>query len=475
MSLRTRLLVGLAVLVLAAVATAGWSVLAVARAKLQEAEDSRAHVVGGALAALVERACAGGCDKERVTAMARTLVAGGALPELVIVDRERRLLAAEGDARATSGVADPGLNGALAGVGTVGRSGDAVYYYAPLRDDGRVAGAARLRMPGDTDISRALHDARALLVGVTLIDGGLVLVFGVLFIRRVVEPIEALSGAAQRVAAGELDLPPLQRDPARTDEVARLVDDFNRMTASLRRQREQMVAQDKLVTVGRLAAGVAHEIGNPLAAVLGYVDLLLHDEPPSSAQRDTLERIRKETDRIRVIVADLLDYARPVTGTVEAVRLPDLVEAALTLLRPQARFRDVEVAQSLPVDLPSASASASRLTQVLLNLLLNAADAMAGRGTVTLTARRDEDEVVLHVGDSGPGVASEDRARIFDPFFTTKEPGKGTGLGLSISRQLVEAYGGSLVLLSSESERRGAEFVLRLPIWRETAMILRPR
>ena len=125
--------------------------------------------------------------------------------------------------------------------------------------------------------------------------------------------------------------------------------------------------------------------------------------------------------------------------------------------------------------MPPASASASRLTQVLLNLLLNAADAMDGRGTVTLTARREDDQVALHIGDSGPGVASEDRARIFDPFFTTKEPGKGTGLGLSISRQLVEAYGGSLVLLSSESEARGAEFVLRLPIWRETAMILRPR
>jgi two-component system, NtrC family, sensor kinase len=474
MSLRTRLLVGLAVLVLAAVATAGWSVLAVARAKLQEAENSRVHVVGSALVALVEHACVDGCDPGRVVTLARTLVAGGALPELVVIDRERHVLAAEGGLRAPNGLVDAGLNGALTGVGTVGRIGDAVYYYSPLRDNSRVVGAARLRMPGDTDVNRALHDARALLVGVTLFDGGLVLVFGVLFIRRVVEPIEALSEAAQRVAAGELDLPPLGRDPSRDDEVARLVDDFNRMTASLRRQREQMVAQDKLVTVGRLAAGVAHEIGNPLAAVLGYVDLLLHDEPPTSPQRDTLERIRKETDRIREIVADLLDYARPVTGTVEPVRLADLVDAALSLLRPQARFRDVEVAQSLPADLPPASASASRLTQVLLNLLLNAADAMDGRGTVTLTARREEDQVALHIGDSGPGVPSADRERIFDPFFTTKEPGKGTGLGLSISRQLVEAYGGKLELVDS-AEKRGAEFVLRLPIWRETALVLRAR
>src|SRR5439155_22256493 len=187
-------------------------------------------------------------------------------------------------------------------------------------------------MPGDAEVARALHAARLLLVGVTLFDGGLVLLFGALFIRRVVEPIEALSGAARLVADGQLDLPPLPRPPSR-DELAHLVDDFNRMTLSLRRQREQMVAQEKLATVGRLAAGVAHEIGNPLAAVLGYVDLLLHDEPPDGARRDTLERIRKETDRIRVIVAELLDYSRPVTGAVEAVRVGEAVEVALSISR----------------------------------------------------------------------------------------------------------------------------------------------
>jgi signal transduction histidine kinase len=462
MSLRTRLLVGLAVLVLAAVATAGASVLAVARKQLQEAEDARAGAVGAALAALLERACAGGCAAARVEPLARALVADGAAPELMIVDGERRLVAAAGE-RAPLGVSDGRLGGALAGVATLWRGRDALYYYAPLRDAGHVIGAARVRMPGGADVAAALRQARVLLVGVTLFDGGLVLLFGALFIRRVVEPIEALSATARRVAAGELDVPPLPRPPAQRDEVTLLVDDFNRMTTSLRQQREQMVAQEKLVTVGRLAAGVAHEIGNPLAAVIGYADLLLHDEPADGPRRDALARIRKETERIAGIVADLLDYARPVIGVVEPVALAEVVDAALSLVRPQPRFLGVAVTCALPSELPPAAASASRLIQVLLNLLLNAADALDGRGTVTIDSRADGDFVELRVTDDGPGVAAAIRERIFDPFFTTKEPGKGTGLGLSISRQIAQAYGGTLALVWTE---HGATFALRLPIWR---------
>ncbi|MGZ3440813.1 MAG: sensor histidine kinase [Polyangia bacterium] len=463
MSLRTRLLAGLAVLVVAAVASAGWIVLAVARTRLQEAEEARAHVVGGQLVALVERACSDACQPRDVMAAVAALVEGGAAPEMVAVDGGRRVVIATGDARALDTANDAHLGAALGGVASVSRRGDALYYYAPMHARGRVAGAVRVRMPAEAEIARALRGARLLLVGITLFDGGLVLLFGALFIRRVVGPIEALSAAARRAADGDVELPPLA-PPATRDEIAHLVDDFNRMTVSLRRQREQMVAQEKLVTVGRLAAGVAHEVGNPLAAVLGYVDLLLHDEPPDGPRREALERIRKETDRIRGIVADLLDYSRPMQGSVEAVQLADVVELALSLVRPQPRFTDVEVARALPPSLPPVAASQSRLVQVLLNLLLNAADAMDGRGRVAIEARTDGDAVELRVSDSGRGVAAADRAQIFDPFFTTKEPGQGTGLGLSISRSIVEAYGGTLTL--AEARDAGATFVLRLPIFR---------
>jgi signal transduction histidine kinase len=296
---------------------------------------------------------------------------------------------------------------------------------------------------------------------VTLVDAGLVLLFGALYIRRIVEPIEALSQAARRVAAGELDLPPLAA-AASGDELSRLTGDFNRMTASLKQQRDHLVAQEKLVTVGRLAAGVAHEIGNPLTTVLGFVDLLLHDEPAEGPRRDALQRIRGETERIRGIVADLLDYSRPAAGAIEPIDLAEVLDATLALLRPQARFRDVAVEQRLP-PLPQVAASVNRVTQILINLLLNAADAMGGQGSLVVSGAADERAVELRLSDSGPGVVVADRGRIFDPFFTTKEPGHGTGLGLSISRSIAEAYGGTLTLGESEA---GATFILRLPIYR---------
>src|SRR4051812_31200971 len=166
MSLRTRLLAGLAVLVFAAVATAGWSVLAVARVKLHEAEDARASVIGMQMAALVQRACAQSCRAGDVAEVARTLVDGGATAELVVVDTERRLLVGAGDVRSTQAVADPRLGSALAGIPSLTRSGDALYYYAPLRTQaGRPAGALRVRMPGDAEVDGALHGARMLLVG----------------------------------------------------------------------------------------------------------------------------------------------------------------------------------------------------------------------------------------------------------------------------------------------------------------------
>jgi signal transduction histidine kinase len=311
--------------------------------------------------------------------------------------------------------------------------------------------------------------ARQLLVALALLAGALMLWVGVLFTRRLVGPVEALAQAARRVAAGELDVPPVALR-GRDDEMARLTTAFNRMTASLREQRDRLVAQEKLATVGRLAAGVAHEVGNPLAAVLGYAEMLLADEPTAGEaareRRDMLERIGKETERIRHIIADLLDYSRPVADAVEPVKLGEVVQAALGLLGPQARFRAVTVDNQVPPDLDPAAASTSRLVQVLVNLLLNAADAMGGSGRITLTARRLDGDagLALSVRDFGPGVPEADRDKLFDPFFTTKEPGHGTGLGLAVSRSIAQAFGGDLLL--ARTDGAGATFVVRLPAWK---------
>jgi len=462
MSLRTRLLLGLAVLVVAAVVSSGWLLLSVARLGLHGAMEVEARQA----ATILARGLTVGLDDEDqalsspgarllLQARARGLVERGDALEVVIIDRDRRPVVGEADG-------DVALAAALTpSVPLVVRRPPRLYVYAPLVGARGVRGAARLRLAGDDELGRALGSSWKVLIVLAAIDALLVLAFGALFIRRVIGPIDALASSARKVAAGQLDIAPLVLD-GRDDELSRLAEAFARMTESLRAQRDHIEAQEKLATVGRLAAGVAHEVGNPLAAILGYADLLLADEPAApSERRDMLERIRKETDRIRGIIVDLLDYSRPpAADPATSIPLRQLVEESLDLVRKQARFRDVIVDDKISMSLPNIAAT-SRHTQVLVNLFLNAADAMNGQGTLTLEAKELGDTLMgLFVRDTGPGVPDGDRERIFDPFYTTKEPGKGTGLGLAVSRSIARAAGGDLVV-----ERRGsggATFVLTL-------------
>jgi signal transduction histidine kinase len=239
---------------------------------------------------------------------------------------------------------------------------------------------------------------------------------------------------------------------------------FNQMTASLAAQREQLIRTEKLASVGQLAAGVAHEIGNPLAAILGFVDILRAgvDHPVSPAeQRDMLDRVKAETQRIHRTIEDLLAYSRPSREEAQPTDALKILKASQGLLEPQKRFRMVRVVTEAPAEWPRVVVSPGRLQQVFVNLLLNAADAMDGEGTVTVSCHREERRVRISFNDTGPGVPSELRRKIFDPFFTTKPPGQGTGLGLAISRSILETFGGGLDLGSNGGP--GATFVVSLP------------
>jgi signal transduction histidine kinase len=459
LGLQGRLLAGLAVLVLVAIASAGWLTLRVAAGGLDEAEEARARGMGAAVASLVGRAYEGGGDgAARAADAARSLLGLGGITEIVVVDAAGRPI-----------VGQPGDDGGLAAAASGGtsfsrRTDDVLTVYAPIRAaDGHRAGAVRLRVAVGANINDAVAGSTRLLAVLTAIDLGLILLFGALFVRGVVRPLAALSQAARRVAEGDLTAPAL---PAGTGEVGALADSFGRMIAALREQREklaasreQVLAQEKLATVGKLAAGVAHEIGNPLTSILGYVELLAADVKDPAA-RELLDRVRNETTRIHRIVHDLLDYARPVADQVEPVRLAEVVDAALDLVKPQPRFREVTVTRHIDGELPDAAASSPRLLQVVLNLLLNAADSMSGKGEIAIAARSDEKTVSLEIADTGPGVPEADRGKIFDPFFTTKEPGAGTGLGLAVCRSIVATYGGEITLLPSE---KGATFRVTLP------------
>jgi signal transduction histidine kinase len=230
------------------------------------------------------------------------------------------------------------------------------------------------------------------------------------------------------------------------------------------------VRSERLASVGRLAAGLAHEIGNPISAILGFQELLLAGGLDEAERRDFVERMRKETERIHRVLRDLLDFARPAASDGgrrdEAGPPGDVAEAArdvTALVKPQRAFRDVAFTVDVPESLPKVVLSEERLVQVMLNLLLNAADAVGERGKVALRAEAVDALVRVEVEDSGAGVRTSMLPRLFEPFATSKEVGKGTGLGLAVCRGLVEAAGGTITL-ADPGALGGARFVVEIPV-----------
>src|SRR5580658_2139193 len=331
--------------------------------------------------------------------------------------------------------------------------------------------ATRLRVDASAESGAAL--VRLVALYTTVFALALLLFAYFALTRLIVRPIEQLAQATDRVAGGARTL----RVPsAGARELVELsasvqamakklianeatllgkVQELTETTTRLTQTQAQLVRSERLASVGRLSAGLAHEIGNPIAALMGLEDLLLEAELGDET-RDFVTRMRRETERIHRVVRDLLDFARPeaaarATSEDEA---PADVEAVIddvtALVRPQKPFREIriqkELTETLRVALP-----ASRLTQVLLNIVLNAGAAIveSGRddGRITLKARRaNGGSVRIEVEDNGPGISAELRDEVFEPFVTTKSVGEGTGLGLAVCRGLIESAGGEIGL-----------------------------
>ncbi len=237
------------------------------------------------------------------------------------------------------------------------------------------------------------------------------------------------------------------------------VERLERLNTELQLTREELLRAERLATIGRLAAGIGHEIGNPLGALMGFVEIGKSD--PAQAQ-GVLESIQIEAQRIHRTLQELMDFARPGKMELEAVSLDRTLEAAVRLVRVHPRWRSMELSTTLDPGIPPVRASEHQLVQVLVNLLLNAADAGEGRGCVTIgAARLPSNELELTVADNGPGLPPGLETQIFEPFFTTKERGHGTGLGLAICRQLMESFGGGI---AAERGAPGAIFKLRFQV-----------
>jgi signal transduction histidine kinase len=284
--------------------------------------------------------------------------------------------------------------------------------------------------------------------------------------RGVTRPLERLVAFASNVRL-EGPLPPLPTGSG--DEIEELGTHLENQALRLQalhaeaRDRDRQLARvEHLATVGRLAAGLAHEVCNPLAGIRSGLERVLRlsrDEKEAQRYGGVL---RDAVARIERTVKGTLDFARAAEVMIKPTSLAECVERAFELGAPQLEKARVGLVQSLPPELPLLAADPQRLVQVVLNLLLNACDAMPAGGQLSVSAQVADGFVVAEFSDTGTGIPDEIAASVFDPFFTTKPPGEGTGLGLAVSRTAVREMGGELELVDHPG--RGAAFRLRLPL-----------
>jgi PAS domain S-box-containing protein len=229
-----------------------------------------------------------------------------------------------------------------------------------------------------------------------------------------------------------------------------------------RRVQQQLVQSGKLAAIGELAAGVAHEINNPLFAILGLTEFLLKEAEPESKAQSRLELIQQTGLEIKEIVRALLDFARENAEERHVVDMEDVVQSTVDLVRRTNAHKGVEIVDTYDESCAAVNASPNQLKQIFLNLIANARQAMPNGGTVSIDVRREGDFVLTTVSDDGPGIEPDLLQRIFEPFFTTKRATGGTGLGLSVSLGIVESHGGTLTVSSDLG--CGTEFTLCLPV-----------
>jgi two-component system, NtrC family, sensor kinase len=237
-----------------------------------------------------------------------------------------------------------------------------------------------------------------------------------------------------------------------------------RIRKELEQAKIQLMQAEKIASVGRLAAGVAHEINNPLSGILLYADILMNDLADNPQWSADLKEIIDQTIRCKHIVTRLLEFSRQSVGQRVPYDINAIIERSVELLARQALFQDVEFVIDLQLDIPEMTGDPGQLQQVFTNLIINAGSAMKGKGKIVVTSRFDADceEVSLQFFDTGPGISLEVMDKIFEPFFTTKRPGEGTGLGLSVAYGIIQQHGGTIEVKNSHAG--GAIFTITLPL-----------
>jgi len=397
--------------------------------------------------------------------------------------------------------------------------------YSPLWIQGKIGGGIQIGLPLG-DVMTYLSKSQRMILISLILDAMVLIAFGsFLFSRVLIRPLKDLLRLTQKISEGDFSQ---TIEVTSKNEIGQLISSFNRMIERLRENQEsidnylkslelanknlkqaqeELIRTEKLASIGRFAAGVAHEVGNPLGAILGYTSILEKNGIDREESKDYLKRIEKEIERINRIVRELLDFARPSKFEVRDIEVNKMIENTLSLLSHQKNFKNIETQLELQPDLPMIKGDESQLSQVLINIILNATDAMPNGGHLKIQTenlvvenllgdgfkplyppRRKGDPtesnysqlrkpdpfsalltkfpkgdrlVKIRISDTGIGIEQENLEKIFDPFFTTKEPDKGTGLGLSISLRIVESMDGKIRVESEEG--KGTSFEIYFP------------
>ena len=473
--LRLQIVLALAGLMLLAFVPLFFAVASLTRATVLGAREQAARALGRAIAAHVADARESGAPRAVEKAL-EGHAGWDSVDAVCVFGHDGARLACAGSPADAAAMHPPPPGAAESATVVHGATGRALEILSPTGD---AAVVTRVHLDEASDRGASLVRLVALYMVVFALA---LLVFAYFALTRlIVRPIEQLVDAADKVASGARTLRVPRGGAAELIELGtsvqsmteRLIGEEAKLllkVEELTQTQAQLVRSERMASVGRLAAGVAHEIGNPIAALMGMQELLLDGDLPPEDQKDFLRRMRKETDRIHTVLRDLLDFARPEAKQEPGSAPPapadvkSVLDDVVALAKPQKSFRNVavqiDVKGALRVALP-----APRLTQVMLNLVMNAGAsvAMANRpeGRVTVRARAEDHSVRIEVEDDGPGVAPGVRDRLFEPFVTTKDVGEGTGLGLAVCRGLVESAGGDISYDASYTG--GARFVVVLP------------
>jgi len=237
-----------------------------------------------------------------------------------------------------------------------------------------------------------------------------------------------------------------------------------RMKEALEKTQIQLLQSEKMASLGKLAAGVAHQLNNPLGGITLFTKLVLEEYELEEGARKDLHRILKDAERCRDTVKELLEFARQTRQEMRPRNINQAISRTLFLLENQAIFQNIEIQKELTPSLPLVPADIQQLNHMFMNIILNAVEAMEGKGKLTLKTclSSKKNHVTIEISDTGPGIPDGILQQIFEPFFTTKEAGKGTGLGLSLVYGIVENHGGSITARSKPNE--GATFIIELPL-----------